>query len=302
MPNRDAFTSEGGARRRLALGKVVTFLVLTALFSSIFYRLIIRVGIHHAPFLVLGLMWTPGVSAIITRLVYQRNLRGMGWGWGQTRYQLWSYAIPILYALPAYLIVWLSGLGRFPNPGYIRSIRSQLHLADASPAEAVAIYVAVLATLGMVQSCISALGEEIGWRGLLVPELAKVTSFTRTALISGIVWALWHYPIIFLGGYNGGTPGWYSALCFTAMVIGIATVFAWMRLKSGSVWTGMLLHASHNLFIQGVFDPLTQDTAATKYVRGEFGVALAVLGLVTGYLFWRRRADLPAAAEPAVAP
>jgi hypothetical protein len=65
-----------------------------------------------------------------------------------------------------------------------------------------------------------------------------------------------------------------------------------MRLKSGSVWTGMLLHASHNLFIQGVFDPLTQDTAVTKYVRGVFGAALAVAGLVVGYLFWRKRAQL----------
>lgn len=281
--------------------KIITFLVLTALFSAFFYRLIIRVGVEHAGFLVLGLMWCPGAAAIITRLIYQRNLRGMGWGWGKTRYQVWSYFIPLLYALAAYLIVWLGGFGKFPNMTTVHTIARQgigpLKLANASPAVAIALYVAISATLGLVINCVFALGEELGWRGLLVPELAKVTSFTKTALLSGVIWSLWHYPLIFLAGYNGRTSGWYSALCFTAMVIGIATVFAWMRLKSGSVWTGMLLHASHNLFIQGVFDPLTQDTAVTKYVRGEFGVALAVIGLLTGYLFWRKRADLPAVVE-----
>jgi membrane protease YdiL (CAAX protease family) len=196
--------------------------------------------------------------------------------------------------LAAYLIIWLSGFGNFPNLEFVHTLAERFSPAHASPTVVIAVYVAETATLGMVWSSIYALGEEIGWRGLLVPELAKVTSFTNTALVSGIIWAFWHYPIIFLGGYNGGTSGWYSALCFTPMVVGIATVFAWMRLKSGSVWTGMLLHASHNLFIQAIFDPLTQDTTAfTKYVRGEFGVVLAVIGLLVGFLFWRKRAELP---------
>jgi uncharacterized protein len=192
-----------------------------------------------------------------------------------------------------YLIVWLGGFGKFPNYEFVRQVAGRLHMGNASPAVVIAAYVAVLATLGMISSCVSALGEEIGWRGLLVPELSKVTSFTGTALISSIIWALWHFPILFLGGYNGGTPGWYSGLCFTALVMGIGTVFAWLRLKSGSVWPAMILHASHNLFIQGFLDPITKDTAITKYVRGEFGAALAVTGLLTGYLFWRKRAELP---------
>jgi len=279
--------------QRLAIKKILTFLSLTLLFSAVCYRPIIRGGMAHSSFLVLGLMWCPGTAAVITRLLYQRNLRGMGWGWGKTRYQLWSYAIPILYALAAYLVVWLGGFGGFPNPVFVHNLAEQFRLAKASPAVVIAIYVGVAGILGMVSSSISALGEEIGWRGLLVPELAQVTSFTRTALLSGLIWALWHYPIIFLGGYNGGTSSWYSALCFTPMVIGIATLAAWMRLKSGSVWTGMLLHASHNLFIQNIFDPLTQDTTVTRYIRGEFGVALAVIALLVGSLFWHKRAELP---------
>jgi hypothetical protein len=63
-----------------------------------------------------------------------------------------------------------------------------------------------------------------------------------------------------------------------------------MRLRSGSLWTGAFLHASHNLFIQGFFTPLTTDTGPTEYVIDEFGCALALTALLVAVVFWRRRA------------
>ncbi len=56
----------------------------------------------------------------------------------------------------------------------------------------------------------------------------------------------------------------------------------------------MLLHASHNLFIQQFFDPITQDTGRTKYYIGEFGAALPVTAILFAAYFWTRRAE----AEP----
>lgn len=76
------------------------------------------------------------------------------------------------------------------------------------------------------------------------------------------------------------------------MIVGISFVFAWMRLKSGSLWTGVLLHASHNLFIQQFFDPITINTGRTKYVTGEFGAALAVASALLAAYFWMRRGEL----------
>ncbi len=145
----------------------------------------------------------------------------------------------------------------------------------------------------MVRSCSTALGEEIGWRGFLVPELASHTNFTATALISGAIWACWHWPILLFADYNSGTPAWYGLTCFTVMVLGMSFIFAWMRLKSGSLWTGVLLHASHNQFIQGFFDPITADTGRTKYIIGEFGAGLAIAAIAFGAYFWTRRNELP---------
>jgi len=275
--------------------KIWTYLLLTFGLSSIFYYLMIAAGSIRAAggLYVLGIMWCPGVSALITQLFFEKSLKGLGWGWGKTRYQVLSYVIPVAYALVAYGIVWLTGLGGFYSREFVDKMAGQLGMAGASPGVVMMVFVAFVATVGMIRSCIGAMGEEIGWRGFLVPQLAKVTTFTRTAVLSGVIWSLWHYPLIIFGDYNKGAPVWYSTLCFTVMVVGISFLFAWMRLKSGSLWTGMFLHASHNLFIQGIFTPLTFDTGNTKYFIDEFGAALAIISVVVAFMVWKKRSQLP---------
>jgi hypothetical protein len=67
-----------------------------------------------------------------------------------------------------------------------------------------------------------------------------------------------------------------------------------MRLKSGSLWTGAMLHASHNLFVQAIFTPLTRNTGKTAWYIDEFGAILPAVMLVFAIYFWRRRNELPA--------
>ena len=283
---------------------ILVFLILTFSFSSVFYRLIIHNGSlgAHGGLFVLCLMWSPGVSGLITRLIFQGNLRGHGFGWGKTKYQAASYAIPLVYAAVVYVPLWLAGFSNFHAPVISRMAQKfGLHGSVAS-------YFLLLATIGMAQSCTSALGEELGWRGFLVPQLAKIMPFGGVALTSGIIWSLWHYPLILMANYHGAGPKWYSLICFTVMVIGIAFLFAWMRLKSASVWTGMLLHASHNIFIQGFFDPLTRPAPVTNYLIGEFGAGLAMVAVVIAVICYKKRGELPesqtktSAAGPAMAP
>lgn len=283
---------------------ILVFLILTFSFSSVFYRLIIHNGSlgAHGGLFVLCLMWSPGVAGLLTRLIFQGNLRGHGFGWGKTKYQAASYLIPLAYAAIVYVPLWIAGFANFHAP-MISQLTQKFGLHSS-----VAAYFLLLATIGMAQSCTSALGEELGWRGFLVPQLAKIMPFGGVGLASGIIWSLWHYPLILLANYHGAGPAWYSLICFTAMVIGIAFLFAWMRLKSASVWTGMLLHASHNIFIQGFFDPLTRPAPVTNYVIGEFGAGLAIVAVVIAVICNKKRGELPASQAsqsptgPAMAP
>jgi CAAX prenyl protease-like protein len=95
--------------------------------------------------------------------------------------------------------------------------------------------------------------EEVGGRGFVVPELARGTSFHRVAPISRGIWAAWHAPLIAFANYNAGAPAWYSVACFSATVVSVGGVSAWLRWRSGSLWAAVLLHASHNAFMQAFF-------------------------------------------------
>jgi membrane protease YdiL (CAAX protease family) len=272
--------------------KLAIFLVLTAAFSAVFHVLNARAGAMQQGYTI-GLMWSPGVAALIVQLLTEGSLRGLGWRWGKTRYQLLSVAVPFFLVAATYGFVWLTGLGAFPDPAFVEEgIMAQIDL-DLSRAEAILAYAVVSSTFGLVTSSFTALGEEIGWRGLMVPGLTELTGFTGTSLVSGAIWAVWHYPGILFADYRGGGPVWYSLICFTAMAIGFSFVLAWVRLKSGSVWTATFAHAAHNVFVQTIFTPLTADTGLTEYVIDEFGVGLAVAYAAAAFVVWRLRQRLP---------
>ena len=276
--------------------QVFTYLVIVFAFSSIFYFLILHSGSlgNGRGLYVLGLMWCPALAGMLTLRLNGRSISELGWKWGETKYQVRSWYIPILYASIAYAIVWIFHFGGFGNPEYYDSLAKTMHLGG-SPWISIVIGIVLTGTYGMIRSVSSALGEEIGWRGFLVPELSKTTSFTATSLISGIVWSLWHYPILIYGDYNAGTPTWYGLTCFTVMVISMSFIFAWMRLKSGSLWTGAILHGSHNLYIQGIFTPITRNTGKTAWFIDEFGCALPLVAIVFAIYFWSKRRELPTA-------
>jgi membrane protease YdiL (CAAX protease family) len=135
------------------------------------------------------------------------------------------------------------------------------------------------------------LGEEIGWRGFLVPQLSKIMGFAGTALISRIIWAAWHFPLFDFSNL-GSWVTWYELGCFTLMVLGLGFIYTWFRLKTGSIWTAMLLHGSHNLFLQSIFEPLTAGNELTPYFSDETGIVLAILSLLIGLFFWKRRNEI----------
>ena len=152
-----------------------------------------------------------------------------------------------------------------------------------------------LLPFALVQNVFFALGEEIGWRGFLVPALYRVRGFVWTGVASGLIWGTWHVPLIMFGGYSAGTPAWYAVTCFMISVTAMSVTVAWLRLRSGSLWTAALYHGAHNLTIQGIFDGSTIDTGWTKWITTEFGIGLTVATVAMSLYFWGRRRQLASA-------
>lgn len=278
------------------------YLLLTLAFSSIFWGLIIWAG-HLAAAggsLVISLMWCPALAALVSCKLLGRRFRSLAWRWPEGKYMAMAYFVPLAYAGLAYGAVWAARLGGW-NSDFVKLIAARSGWRAMPAWGSLAIYLVTGATVGVIRSMANALGEEIGWRGFLVPELAKQMSFTKLSLLSGIIWAAWHSPILLFADYNAGTNRWYALSCFAVMVVSGSFIFAWLRLRSASLWPAALLHAAHNLFVQQIFDQLMRNTGRTLRYTTEFGIAMATTSVLFAIYFWTRRGEVEHRSDAAAA-
>jgi membrane protease YdiL (CAAX protease family) len=279
---------------------VWVFLALLAVFSSAFYALVLLRSDAGAQWSVYAaaFMWCPGLAAIVTCLARDRTLRGLGWGWGHTRFYPIAYGLALVVCLLPYVVVWIA-FDAFDGRQLAATFaKAGLPPMLAGPAGVLAIGLVVLP----LTSLVSAAGEEIGWRGFLVPRLHALLGFTGTSLLVGLIWAAWHYPInaAVFPLHRPNVPLWYANACFTLLVIGAAFMHTWLRLRSRSVWPSTLLHASGNAF-QGMLQAATRETEVTSYLTTEYGAAFAVMGCFLVILFWSRRGEVEPAPGPSPA-
>jgi CAAX protease family protein len=279
---------------RKNIWRIVTFLALTFGLSSIFYVLIITGGEGIDPW-VMPLMLCPGVSAILTKLIFDRDLKGLGWKPGPVKWLGLAYLLPILYGAVVYGIAWLLGLGGFATEAFAEAA-SRFGMANASGVQIVVVSTLFLGTVGfLMYSLPGALGEELGWRGFLFPELQRMTSFTTASLIGGIVWALYHLPLILFSDYNSAAPRAFVVVMFFISIVARSFLHNWFRARSGSVWPNVFLHASHNIFFLNLFDPLMARYPLTDFFVTEFGVLLMVIHVLMALYIWAHRDKIPVA-------
>lgn len=258
---------------------IVAFLLIETIIIGVFSTLIIVDGrglSQNIPY-ALCLMFSPAIVALAVSLAVHKTIKGFGWKIGNLKYLAIAYITPLLYILIPYGIAIAVGLVTLDSDAV-----SELGLVELF--QSLIVNILIL--------CILVLGEEIGWRGFLLPQLCKVTTFAKASTIVGIFWILVHFPIFIFADYNaGGTPLFFRLASFAILAFSVNIVINWLRIKSGSLWTAVLLHATHNSFLQDI-TPLFVKTEISEYVLSEAGIALAISGLVVGTIFWFKRKEL----------
>ena len=111
-------------------------------------------------------------------------------------------------------------------------------------------------TYGPLINTFVALGEEIGWRGFLYPQLKARFGRRRGWLLGGAIWGAWHWPLIWLIGYvygaaTGNSAGYFGApvvgmLLFCVVSVSLGILHDWLYEKTGSIWAPSLLHGAIN--------------------------------------------------------
>ena len=212
------------------------------------------------PLVAVGVMTTPAIAALVVVLLLERPqqpARALGlWPLTPVRrllgYAALAVAVPVALVLVALPVGAL--LGVYPADfttfsGFRAVLDQQLGAAGVEelPLPIGTLVAVQLATipLGALINLLPALGEELGWRGWLLPKLLPLGT-VPALLVSGVVWGLWHAPLILLGYNYPDAPGWLALTCMVAMCILVGAVFGWLRLRSGSVWPAALAHAAFN--------------------------------------------------------
>jgi membrane protease YdiL (CAAX protease family) len=273
--------------------RTLIFLILLSVLTGILFPLSSATDSQNISSAII--MWSPAIAALLAGVFTRRAFRSIGWSISP-KWLATGWVIPVLYGLITYGLVWASGLGGAPSPTFLSRARLTLGMA-ASPDWIIIVsaffYITVV---NLIPSMVLSLGEEIGWRGFLVPELSGWLGFRKASWLSGIIWGAWHLPGILSGKYaSSGTPILFQLLCFMVLVIGTGVVLAWLRMKSGSIWPAVIFHAVHNGVIQAFLDRITVDTGYTKYVIGEFGIALIPAAVLMAWYCHRRSGELAAA-------
>jgi membrane protease YdiL (CAAX protease family) len=244
--------------------KIVTFFVSTVLLTNwIFSTLIIIKGgglSQNIPY-ALVLMVSPALIALIIHFASFRTLKGFGWKLGKIKYLIFSYIIPASYILIPYVIIAIFGIIKV-DPIFLQA------LTLTEYAKIFLINILLLTLL--------VLGEEIGWRGFLLPQLCRIVPYKQASSIVGIVWVIVHYPILIFSDYNQtSTPLFFRIICFTIIAFSANIIINWLRVKSGSLWTAVLFHSTHNSLLQDL-NPLFVSNKWSAYVLSEAGIGLAL--------------------------
>lgn len=249
------------ARRGLA----IYFIVLIAASAALEVTIIRRGGLTVAGVgpLIFALMYVPTLASIVARVLGREGIRDISFAWGGgtgTRAVITAWLVPVFVAVPAYGIAWSTGLVGFAAPatGTFSSI--------ANPVVRLIALIPLALTMGTALSALSAFGEEVGWRGYIVPRLVE-GQIPHAYLVSALVWCGWHVPLTLWGGYATGSMPALSALLFVAAILPVGLIYAKWRMASGSVWPCVIAHASRNVVVQSVFDPFASSRCGGEQDR-----------------------------------
>jgi len=103
------------------------------------------------------------------------------------------------------------------------------------------------------------------------------------------IWAVWHWPAILFMDYNAGEGSFPLQLAlFTLGIVPEGIIYAYFTFKSNSLWPAVILHASHNLFLQAIYTPLTIQGEETHFYIDEFGIMLPIVSCMLAFYFYRR--------------
>jgi CAAX protease family protein len=175
-------------------------------------------------------MLTPMIAALIMRIFLSKEgVKGSLGLLHSPKYYMAALAIPAFFATAVVLIVQSLGLGEF-------------RWSEAT------WYVYLMLLVIALPVTLFTFGEEYGWRGYLLPRLLPLGEI-RASVLVGVIWGVWHLPLIMAGLNYPGVNVWLAIIVFTFVTVALTFTYTWFYVaSSGSVLVAAVFHASTNQF------------------------------------------------------
>ena len=236
-------------------------------------------------------MWGPGFAAILVTLVIARQpFHTLGLNrLGAKRPYLWAWFLPPVLIVLSGLLTVLFGLGKLDlSFTFLQQQMAQTKTQLPIPVEAIVVLQMIQALIfGPLINLLFTLGEELGWRGFLLPRLLPLGRW-KALILTGLVWGLWHAPAI-AQGHNYPDHPILGILLMMVFCILTGIIIGWMYLCSRSPWVAAVAHGSLNAWagLPILFLVPGYDTALGGTLTSITG--WVVMLLFIGWLIWSRR-------------
>lgn len=248
-------------------------------------------------FLMLS-MWGPGIAAILTTILVDKKpfsslrLNTLG----PKHYYLWAWFLPALLTILTLLSTVILRAGELDlSFSMLRDALAQAPAETKIPSLQMVVILQILfaLTLAPFINVPFALGEELGWRGYLLPQLLPLGQW-QAILISGLIWGFWHAPVIILYGHNFPK---HPYLGIPVMMVGCAlfgAILSWLYLQTKSPWVAALGHGAVNASpgLALYFLKPGYDTAVGGLLFGVSGWIPMIIFII--WLFWSKRLEINA--------
>jgi membrane protease YdiL (CAAX protease family) len=277
-----------------ALNRRIVIYIAAVLIAAWLWMLSARFGIRPSEWVwVTVLMWIPGLASIVFRLVFRGDLGDVGWRIGKLRFWAWAYLGPLGLASLSVLVALLLGrvtvAPHLSDQTMLEAVFFKLSwpMRDASAGGLLIQRFLAVALISIGPGFFCAFGEELGWRGYLLPQMIRA-GWPSPLLLTGIVWGVWHLPLFVLTGYAHGKVV-LSLLMFTSLTALFGVFIGWLRLASGSVFVAAMAHTSFNSFVQSFF-AISFVGDGDWFLIGDYGILTLVSYLaLVAWLYWSGR-------------
>jgi len=223
--------------------------------------------------LMAGMMFVPTLGVLLAG----GKLSGVGWKpliRKNLKYYLIAWFGPAILTATGALLYFLIFPGHFDLSGSFLVASAGEEALEQMEAQGLTypMYVLISAigsiTYAPLLNMILALGEEIGWRGFLYPQLKARFGRTKGWIWGGVIWGAWHWPVIWLIGYEYGFDyvGFPAVgmLIFCVFTVALGILCDWLYERSGSIWLPSICHGAINAAATIPLAVSLADTASAR--------------------------------------